>query len=128
MINFLLLFIAFVAFSIYDTLMNIQAFRESFFARFTGHKWIDPEVSWQNKYKVWGIFQGIFSTVSDLLHFSKSIYLSIFFYFAAVVINHEKISNTSDFIPVWPVWLCWLVIWFLYGYVFEWFLNLREKL
>jgi len=124
----MLFLIAIVAMSIQDTLANIQAFQVSFWYKFKGNKWIDPEVSWRNKYKVWPIFQGPFTCISDLQHFAKSVWLGIFIYFIAQEINKIMIQDPFGWGIVWPVWLCWLVLWFLYGYVFEWFLNLWEEL
>lgn len=68
-----------------DIIRVPENFGDSFFKRFKGHKWIDPEVSCTNQYVLGYWMSFIISTFSDLYHTLGTIIVLVFFtcvYFA----------------------------------------------
>lgn len=99
-----------------DTIRVPVKFNNSFFKRFKGNKWIDPEVSWVNKYYAENghmIFYPIMQCFGDLFHtlgtlmlwgFYSLIYLegkielNYFLYLAIAFIIHGMVGFATSYL------------------------------
>ena len=96
------------------------------FTKWTGHRWVDPGISWTNKYKGGDARNGpkflgsttVFVFVTDLWHFSDFIFLRFFF---AVPIIYSFIH------PIVTWWADYLIFSIFFGIVFETIYKLLQK-
>jgi hypothetical protein len=117
-------FIALMAFfkSIADTLQH--HFSTSLFAKWTGNVWVDPKISWKEKYNFGLIQRYLRGTWFDLWHFSNSAMLMSAFGGFIIILRGANIPDN----------LCWrdsmlvLFMWLAYGVVFEFFYGIWQML
>lgn len=70
-----------------DIIRVPKNFDDSWFKRFKGNKWIDPEVSWVNKGNYHMLLYPILSMFGDLFHTLGS--LMLFLFYTAIYINAD---------------------------------------
>jgi hypothetical protein len=108
---FIIVLFAFLK-SIADTIKVPATFNNSFFARFKGVKWIDPLVTRPEPRNFF--IRPFFAMFRDLWHTCWSINICLFFAFGPAYAYSVLYLS-------FPVLFC--VWWLVYGYCFEWFLN-----
>jgi len=106
MITFLLIFLAAFFKSIADTIRVPETMKFSVWSKYQFNTYIDPQVSWINKYKVGFPLNMIWTCVSDLWHLCTSLMIICFmlvpFFFS------------TDY-----SWWILLFMWLCYGVSFE---------
>jgi len=65
--------------SIADIIRVPEVMQNSFFAKFVGNKWIDPQAAWQNKYVLGWIGEPFVALFSDLWHTCNTLMILCFF-------------------------------------------------
>lgn len=68
MINFAIIFLIGFTWLTKDIIRVRETFNDSWFKRFKGHKYIDPEYSWKNQYILGENLSYIIAAFSDLFH------------------------------------------------------------
>ena len=64
--------------SIADIIRVPAVMKDSVFAKYVGHGWIDPEIAWQNKYVLGWLGEPFISLFSDLWHTCNTLMILLF--------------------------------------------------
>lgn len=62
-----------------DIIRVSETFNDSYFKKYKGHLYIDPQVSWKNKGNMWTYLYFIVAPFSDLFHSLGTLILGLFF-------------------------------------------------
>lgn len=119
MITILFIFLIAIFDSIRDIIRIPETFNASFFSRYKGNQWIDPQVSWTNKNWGWWIFRPVIAMFSDLWHTCKTIVISLFLLLAFTYQLPEYVFNNL---------IMALICWLIYGYCLNLFLGTWKTL
>jgi hypothetical protein len=98
--------------SIADTIKVPGMFDNSYFARYKGKAWIDPLVTKPEPKNFF--IRPFFAMFRDLWHTCNTINITLIFVFAYFYARSELYLTFPVLVAVW---------WLVYGYCFEWFLN-----
>lgn len=108
MITFLFIFIAAFCKSISDTIRVPKVMNDSIFAKFIGHWYIDPEVSWINKDRVIYPISFLWAPFSDLWHLTQTLMISFLLAPALWFIIHPESAYNLH----WTICFMWVLCWF----------------
>lgn len=98
MIIFLFAFLAGFLKSLADTLRVPEKFLSSIFAKYSGHRFIDPQSSWVNKYILGYWLSFIIAPFSDLWHLCYTFMILFLLLIAPWYYYGLPIYNMSDFL------------------------------
>jgi len=118
MITILIIVVIAMLDSIFEVIRIPEIFKNSIFKKYIGNRWIDPQVSWENKNKVPKIFQSIWVCFSDLIHLLRFLIRLLWICFAISFYY-------SELYP--PVWIMIIIWWFIYYFIFELFYSNMKK-
>ena len=110
---FIYIFIISLVKCVADCIKVPAVFDSTFFSKFKGNRWIDPEVSSMNHRKLPKILYPVLVHFSDLWHLCNSIMISSFIMMA--------LTFDTNIFTVNKIVLFFLLF-VVYGLLFEWFL------
>lgn len=111
---FLFIFLAAFFKSVADTIRVPEVMRVSIFSKYIGNRYIDPQVSWMNKYMTWFPLSLIWGCFSDLWHLCYTLFILC-------------LMLVPFFFPQDYSWWLLLFMWLCYGVSFEFWLAVWKS-
>lgn len=95
-----------------DIIRTKETFNDSWFKKFKGNNYIDPELSWKNKWKYGILGYPILSMFGDLCH---TMYTLSILSWSTIIYILYKFDDVIKYDKYWPMWTLFIITIFLHG-------------